>query len=82
VAEALLQANGIAPPDKGRKRAATSEDLEAEDVGNESDSMRIKELEVGSSFHSHPLRYRHFTPIDGTRSLETEARQRFQEGQD
>jgi hypothetical protein len=54
--EALLQANGIAPPDKGRKRVASSEDPEGEDVDKESDTMRIRELEVQSSVHGNLLR--------------------------
>jgi hypothetical protein len=55
VIEAILQANGIAPLDKGRKRVAALEDLEEEVAGKESDSLRIKELEVRSSAQSHPF---------------------------
>jgi hypothetical protein len=56
IVEALLQANGIAPLNKGCEQVAASEDLEMEDAGNESDNVRIKKLEVKVPVQGHVFR--------------------------
>jgi hypothetical protein len=43
--EAILQANGIAPLEKGRKRVPFN-NIEGDNAGSKSDSLRIEHLEV------------------------------------